>query len=182
MSRPARTRRRHVERPVGGDKVVGLLCWLQLGSCSACGRVRYFSRREARYAARLAAPGLRLRAVRCEGFWHLSPPLPPVDAYVGGGADTTAAGAGPLPVGTDPRIGLDQPGRVERRCGRPVDAVGRETGGTPHTVGPVRARQAGGAPPIRWRTSVTSVPRAPLLYGGPTAAARRRVPPGVRRE
>jgi hypothetical protein len=143
MSRPARTRRRHVERPVGGDKVVGLLCWLQLGSCSACGRVRYFSRREARYAARLAAPGLRLRAVRCEGFWHLSPPLPPVDAYVGGGADTTAAGAGPLPVGTDPRIGLDQPGRVERRCGRPVDAVGRETGGTPHTVGP-RTGPSGG--------------------------------------
>jgi hypothetical protein len=173
MSRPARARRRRVERPVGGDRVVGLLGWLQLGSCSACGRIRYFSRREARYAARLAAPGVRLRAVRCEGFWHLGPPLPPVDACVGSGADTTAAGPGSLPVGTDQRIGLDQPGRVERRCGRP-DPTGRETDGTPHTVRPRTGPSAGrGATDPPEDTHDTRTPRTVAVrrpYGRRPAA------------
>ncbi|MEO3829901.1 tyrosine-type recombinase/integrase [Actinomadura sp. B10D3] len=48
----------------GGDRVAEVLAGLQLGLCGACGRARYGSRRQARHAARVGAPGVRLRAYR----------------------------------------------------------------------------------------------------------------------
>jgi hypothetical protein len=66
--------RQDADRRPRSDPVAKLLDQLQLGSCARCGRVRYFSRREARYAARIASPGTRLRAYRCGTFWHLGTP------------------------------------------------------------------------------------------------------------
>ena len=53
------------------DRTTELLGELQLGRCAACGSARYGSRRQARYAARIASPGMRLRPRRCGRFWHL---------------------------------------------------------------------------------------------------------------
>jgi hypothetical protein len=58
----------------GRDRVTELLGQLQAGTCGACGRAQYVSRREARYAARLGSPGTRLRAYRCGTSWHLGQP------------------------------------------------------------------------------------------------------------
>ena len=41
-------------------------------SCD-CGKVRYFTRKEARHEARMFMRGRKLRAYRCDGgFWHLT--------------------------------------------------------------------------------------------------------------
>lgn len=61
----------------GFDRVAEVLAGLQLGLCGACGRARYGSRRQARHAARVAAPGVRLRAYRCGNAWHLTSPGAP---------------------------------------------------------------------------------------------------------
>ncbi|GAA4132263.1 hypothetical protein GCM10022416_11860 [Actinomadura keratinilytica] len=68
------TPRHRREQRNGADRAAELLAWLQLGTCARCGRARYPSRREARQAARLAAPGVRLRAYRCGTSWHLTTP------------------------------------------------------------------------------------------------------------
>lgn len=39
--------------------------------CPDCGKIRYFTRKLARRAAR-RIPGPRLRAYRCGSFWHLT--------------------------------------------------------------------------------------------------------------
>jgi hypothetical protein len=93
----------------GRDRVTELLGWLQVGTCTECGRSRYFSRREARYAVRLASPGVRLRAYRCGGFWHLAPPS---DDRKYGTIPTAAE-----PPQTPRRSGLDLLARVERAYG-----------------------------------------------------------------
>ncbi|WUH98755.1 hypothetical protein OHR68_35440 [Spirillospora sp. NBC_00431] len=51
-----------------------MLAILQLGLCGRCGRARYATRRTARHAARVAVPGIRLRAYRCRDAWHLTSP------------------------------------------------------------------------------------------------------------
>lgn len=56
------------------DPVGHMLALLQLGMCGRCGRARYETRRTARHAARVAAPGVRLRAYRCGAAWHLTSP------------------------------------------------------------------------------------------------------------
>ncbi|WP_143591592.1 hypothetical protein [Thermoactinospora rubra] len=68
---------------LGRDRVAELLDRLQLGACLACGRATYRTRRHARHAARIAAPGVRLRACRCGEFWHLAAPAgrPPWTAW-----------------------------------------------------------------------------------------------------
>lgn len=93
------------------DRVAELLGVLQLGLCGRCGRARYETRRTARHAARIAAPGTRLRAYRCGTAWHLTSPTghrqhitPPVT----------------LPPAPDrARVGLDGRDRDERRYRRP---------------------------------------------------------------
>ncbi|MEU5993878.1 hypothetical protein ABZ806_33315 [Spirillospora sp. NPDC047418] len=62
------------EKPAGRNRVVEMLAVLQLGLCGRCGRARYPTRRTARHAARIAAPGTRLRAYRCGDTWHLTTP------------------------------------------------------------------------------------------------------------
>lgn len=64
---------RHGKR-AGHNRVLELLAILQLGLCGRCGRARYTTRRTARHAARIAAPGTRLRAYRCGDAWHLTTP------------------------------------------------------------------------------------------------------------
>jgi hypothetical protein len=59
----------HDRRP---DRVSEMLAVLQLGLCGRCGRARYATRADARRAARIAAPGTRLRAYRCGNAWHLT--------------------------------------------------------------------------------------------------------------
>ncbi|WP_433476421.1 hypothetical protein ACQPZP_04820 [Spirillospora sp. CA-142024] len=63
----------HRNRPTG-DRVLDMLAILQLGLCGRCGRARYATRRTARHAARIAAPGVRLRAYGCGDAWHLTNP------------------------------------------------------------------------------------------------------------
>ena len=55
-------------------RALEMLAILQLGLCGRCGRARYATRRTARHAARIAAPGTRLRAYPCGGNWHLTTP------------------------------------------------------------------------------------------------------------
>ncbi|WP_433476531.1 hypothetical protein ACQPZP_05450 [Spirillospora sp. CA-142024] len=109
----------------GGDRVAEMLAGLQLGLCGACGRARYGSRRQARHAARVAAPGVRLRAYRCGRAWHLTSPgapqfiAPPVTVL--------------QPPGPHWRRGLDRRGGDERAYrrsglqghGRPQDVACR---------------------------------------------------------
>ncbi|MEU8342418.1 hypothetical protein AB0C74_12035 [Spirillospora sp. NPDC048832] len=61
-------------RQAGCERVLEMLAILQLGLCGRCGRARYTTRRTARHAARIAAPGIRLRAYRCGDAWHLTSP------------------------------------------------------------------------------------------------------------
>ncbi|WP_242891138.1 hypothetical protein [Actinomadura litoris] len=63
----------HRNRPAG-HRILDMLAILQLGLCGRCGRARYATRRTARHASRIAAPGVRLRAYRCGGAWHLTNP------------------------------------------------------------------------------------------------------------
>ncbi|MFC9973888.1 hypothetical protein ACFVH6_23615 [Spirillospora sp. NPDC127200] len=57
-----------------GERAAEVVAVLQLGTCGGCGRARYLTRREARRAARIAAPSARLRAYRCGSWWHLGVP------------------------------------------------------------------------------------------------------------
>lgn len=59
---------------IGLSRAVEMLLILQSGLCGRCGRARYSTRRTACHAARIAAPGKRLRAYRCGDAWHLSAP------------------------------------------------------------------------------------------------------------
>ncbi|GAA3239717.1 hypothetical protein GCM10010468_76000 [Actinocorallia longicatena] len=98
------------------DRATEVLAWLQLGTCGRCGRARYLNRREARRAVRIAAPGERLRAYRCDEAWHLR-------AAVG---HVEKAGS-PVVVGrprTGRRTWLDLAERVERSCGGRRDGRG----------------------------------------------------------
>lgn len=71
------TNHRH-HKLAGRERVLEMLAILQLGVCGRCGRARYATRRTARHAARISAPGARLRAYRCGDAWHLtSPPRHP---------------------------------------------------------------------------------------------------------
>lgn len=71
------TANRHGMR-AGRNRVREMLATLQIGLCGRCGRARYATRRTARHAARIAAPGPWLRAYRCGDAWHLiSPPQRP---------------------------------------------------------------------------------------------------------
>lgn len=54
------------------SRVMEMLLILQFGLCGRCGRACYTTRRTARRAARIAAPGIRLRAYRCDDAWHLT--------------------------------------------------------------------------------------------------------------
>ncbi|TYB40815.1 hypothetical protein [Actinomadura chibensis] len=59
------------------ERVGEMLAVLQLGLCGRCGRASYETRRTARHAARIVAPGVRLRAYRCGSpagsqAWHLT--------------------------------------------------------------------------------------------------------------
>ncbi|GAA2278298.1 hypothetical protein GCM10010402_38650 [Actinomadura luteofluorescens] len=56
------------------DRAAEMLSMLQLALCGRCGRARYATRRDARHAARIGAPGVRLRAYRCGDAWHLTSP------------------------------------------------------------------------------------------------------------
>lgn len=86
------------------DRVLEMLAWLQLGLCGRCGRARYDSRRSARRAARIAAPGIRLRAYQCGDAWHLTTP-----------AGRPQFIAPPVTLsGTRTRAGLDLRGRGKR--------------------------------------------------------------------
>ncbi len=88
------TENRH-RRQAGRHRGLEMLAILQTGLCGRCGRARYATRRTARQAVRIAAPGVRLRADRCGDAWHLtSPPgrpqhitppvtMPPVNAQTG---------------------------------------------------------------------------------------------------
>lgn len=107
------TDHRH-HKPAGRNRVLEMLAILQLGLCGRCGRARYLTRRTARHAARIAAPGTRLRAHRCGDAWHLTVPAgrpqliaPPV---------TTVQETVPV------RRGLDRRGEGERRYGRSAPA------------------------------------------------------------
>lgn len=94
--------------PTRYDRVLELLAILQLGLCGRCGRACYATRRTARHAARIAAPGARLRAYRCgyrgDGAWHLTspphrpqhinPPVTLVQGLCAGGAGLDRRGAG----------------------------------------------------------------------------------------
>lgn len=98
------------------DRTAELLSWLQLGTCGACGRARYHSRREARRAVRVAAPGTRLRAYRCGEVWHLTVPA--------GHLEETGS---PVMVGrpkTARRTSLDLGQRVERSWSCRRDGAG----------------------------------------------------------
>ena len=106
MSRRTLARPQHLP---GRDRVAELLGWLQVGMCGACGRARYVSRREARYAARLASPGTRLRAYRCGTSWHLGTPA--------GRAQVIASPVTAVRPQARTRPGLDLRTRVERACG-----------------------------------------------------------------
>ena len=86
---------------VGRDRVREMLAILQLGLCGRCGRARYATRRTARHAARIAAPGTRLRAYRCGEAWHLTAP-PGRPQFI-------------APPVTVPDVGLDLPGQDKRR-------------------------------------------------------------------
>lgn len=44
---------------------------LAVGTCPACGRQQYTSRREARRAARAIHPDQALRAYPCGQWWHI---------------------------------------------------------------------------------------------------------------
>ncbi|WP_395977223.1 hypothetical protein [Actinomadura sp. 1N219] len=98
------TANRHGER-VGRNRVLEMLAILQTGLCGRCGRARYATRRNARHAARIAAPGTRLRAYRCGDAWHLTTP-PGRPQFI----------APPVTVPrTRPWIRLDLHGRDQRR-------------------------------------------------------------------
>lgn len=145
----------HAGRGRGRDCGVEMLASLQLGLCGRCGRARYATRRHARHAARIAAPGTRLHAYRCSTSWHLAAP-----------AGTPQLITPPVtPVqhpATAGRRGLDRRCEGERayrrsgleRRGRPQDAPrrSRRSGTDPledthdHTT-PARAR-----PPARRRS------------------------------
>ncbi|WP_157431013.1 hypothetical protein [Actinomadura macra] len=99
-------RHRHRIRPAEG-KALEVLALLQIGLCGRCGRARYATRRHARHAARIAAPGTRLRAYRCGDSFHLTTPTGRPQLI-----------APPVTVSnTRPRTGLDQRKRDERRYG-----------------------------------------------------------------
>ncbi|OLT26667.1 hypothetical protein BJF79_43240 [Actinomadura sp. CNU-125] len=93
------------------DPVGHMLALLQLGMCGRCGRARYETRRTARHAARIAAPGTRLRAYRCGTAWHLTSPN-------GRPQHITAPVTLPPSLGRG-RARLDGRGRDERRYRRP---------------------------------------------------------------
>lgn len=61
-------------RQTGHQRILEMLAILQLGLCGRCGRACYASRRTARHAVRIAAPGTRLRAYQCGDTWHLTAP------------------------------------------------------------------------------------------------------------
>ncbi|MCM1977186.1 hypothetical protein [Streptomyces sp. G1] len=44
---------------------------LMVGTCLACGKASFASRRDAKRAARSMFPGVHHRAVRCGERWHL---------------------------------------------------------------------------------------------------------------
>ncbi|MDB4872712.1 MAG: hypothetical protein JWL97_3716 [Gemmatimonadales bacterium] len=129
----------------GRHRAAELLGRLQIGTCGACGRARYISRCEARYAARLASPGTRLRAFRCGTFWHLTPSggrtwlIPHVAAVLdecvvaGAGLQVQEDGPQRQPTSAAQGIMLDDRGRGERACGCPAQArtePGPATGAT----------------------------------------------------
>ncbi|GGV45156.1 hypothetical protein GCM10010182_81960 [Actinomadura cremea] len=100
-----------MNRHLVADPVGHMLALLQLGMCGRCGRARYETRRTARHAARIAAPGTRLRAYRCGTAWHLTSPN-------GRPQHITAPVTLPSRSACD-RVGLDRPRRDERRYRRP---------------------------------------------------------------
>ncbi len=48
---------------------------LQLGSCGACGKQRYQSRRAARKASKDLHPDTHMQAYRCGSYWHIGRPF-----------------------------------------------------------------------------------------------------------
>ncbi|MFV2179628.1 hypothetical protein ACFHW2_41110 [Actinomadura sp. LOL_016] len=141
------------------DPVGHMLALLQLGMCGWCGRARYETRRTARHAARVAAPGVRLRAYRCGTAWHLTSPnghrqhitapvtLPPRTARGGGGLDR--------PCGDERgyrRPGPDDRTRPQETAGMVVRRGGPDPLEDAHDIHPhpqprsrTRMRGAGGA-------------------------------------
>ncbi|MBE1533261.1 hypothetical protein H4W34_003094 [Actinomadura algeriensis] len=93
------------------DPIGHMLALLQLGMCGRCGRARYETRRTARHAARIAAPGIRLRAYRCGTAWHLTSPT--------GHRQHIAPPVTLPPARGCRRVGLDGRDRDERRYRRP---------------------------------------------------------------
>jgi hypothetical protein len=145
------TRQRRGTR-AGHQRVLEMLARLQLRLCGRCGRACYDTRRAARHAARIAAPGAQLRAYRCVDTWHLtSPPNRPqrITSPVTLAQDIRAG-----------RAGLDREGAVKRayRCSRPDQSASPQPAA--HTFG----RRSGPDP-------LADIPSAPLApsratYGG----------------
>lgn len=114
---------RHLNR----NRAAELLAWLQLGTCPRCGRARYATRRQARSAARIGAPGTRLRAYRCGDGWHLTTPswrpqliTPPVTAV-----------RSIRPGGSRTVVRLDTAHRGERGCRTSLGRTGMPDGDPP---------------------------------------------------
>lgn len=116
----------------GRNRVLEMLDILQLGLCGRCGRARYTTRRTARHAARVAAPGTRLRAYRCDDAWHLTSP-PEQSQFI-------------APPVTVPQVGLDLLGRGKRRY---RDRHRSRRGGAHHANGARRFESVTGAPARR---------------------------------
>jgi hypothetical protein len=100
-------------RQAGRNRVLEMLAILQIGLCGRCGRARYATRRRARQAVRIAAPGVRLRAYRCGDAWHLtSPPGRPQHI-------TPPVTIPPVHAQTKLRLhGSSKRHDLERRCGK----------------------------------------------------------------
>ncbi|GAA1836289.1 hypothetical protein GCM10009735_84690 [Actinomadura chokoriensis] len=118
------TQNRHSGQ-AGRNRVLEMLAILQIGLCGRCGRARYTTRRTARHAARIAAPGIRLRAYRCGDAWHLTTP-PGRRQFIA------------PPVTVPPihsRNRLDLRGRGERSCQVPHSSwCGRRTWQRPQAM------------------------------------------------
>lgn len=133
----------HSRLPVqaGLDRTLELLAELQAGPCSQCGWACYRTRRQARRAARIAAPGRRLRAYRCGDAWHLTsyvrPPSPAAPITASPSLGTDKSPARPLATPTESatcRAGLALDREAERASTRghhqPPRHPGRPPGST----------------------------------------------------